>query len=81
MYVLALSHFPASERVGSTLLKDCFPVVDIRLVGGSVVGEGRVEIRHAGQWGTVCDDSWSDMSTKVACKQLGYTVSTYLLFH
>ena len=44
----------------------------IRLVNGSNEGEGRLEIFHDGQWGTVCDDYFGEAETKVVCRMLGY---------
>lgn len=44
----------------------------IRLTGGNHSGEGRLEVRYQGSWGTVCDDSFTDQSAKVVCRQLGY---------
>ena len=45
---------------------------DIRLVGGSVNNEGRVEVLRSRQWQTVCDDGWDLNDADVACRQLGY---------
>ena len=46
--------------------------IDIRLVGGSVESEGRVEVLRDGSWGTVCDSSWSLSEAMVVCRSLGY---------
>ncbi len=51
---------------------------DIRLVGGLVPNEGRVEVCDNNAWGTVCDDSWDLDNGQVVCRQLGYSIGMYL---
>ena len=45
-------------------------VQGIRLVGASSMLEGRVEIFHNGEWGTICDDNFDIRDAHVVCRQL-----------
>ena len=47
----------------------------IRLAGGSVPSEGRVEVFLLGQWGRVCGSTWDQRDATVACHQLGYSTA------
>ncbi|KAM4049934.1 neurotrypsin isoform 1-T1 [Anomaloglossus baeobatrachus] len=59
----------------------CTPVADgsIRLAGGRGSHEGRLEVFHNSQWGTICDDGWTELNTQVVCRQLGYKYGKIIL--
>ncbi|GJQ83467.1 SCRASP1 [Trypoxylus dichotomus] len=52
--------------------KFCDAPLEMRLVEGKTHTEGRVEIKHHGTWGTICDDDLNDDAGKVICRYLGY---------
>ena len=57
---------------------------DVRLTGGHVVNEGRLEVCLHQSWGTVSDSTWSNEEAQVVCRQLGYSMkgnSVYTLVY
>lgn len=50
----------------------CDAPFELRLANGSNSLQGRVEVRHHGVWGTVCDDDFTNATAVVICRSLGY---------
>ncbi|KAJ1526154.1 hypothetical protein ONE63_009314 [Megalurothrips usitatus] len=51
--------------------KRCAEPMELRLAGGANQTEGRLEVRVYGEWGTVCDDDFTEAAAMLVCRQLG----------
>ena len=65
-----------------TVTDECVSLclLTVRLVGGALPSEGRLEVYYNGTWGTVCDDYFNDVDAKVACKSLDSGLVHYMYF-
>jgi lysyl oxidase-like protein 2/3/4 len=71
---------PPTTTTTTTTPRPKFPMADvakdvnIRLQGGRLDEEGRVELSFdGGEWGVICGDGWGVREAMVACRQLGMT--------
>jgi hypothetical protein len=44
----------------------------VRLVDGTSLANGRLEVHYKGQWGTMCSDTFSTTEADVVCRMLGF---------
>ena len=71
-YILIIAYTSTTCEQCTTNAAPC-RTDQVRLVGGNIANEGRVEICINNVWGTVCDNSWSSTDATVVCRQLGYS--------
>ena len=67
-----VGHYQLSFAILNMTIMVACPPGDVRLVGGSVLDEGRVELCYNNAWGTICDDGFDENDANVVCRQLGY---------
>ncbi|VDI05782.1 Hypothetical predicted protein [Mytilus galloprovincialis] len=51
---------------------ECPNAGGLRITEGFAENQGRLEVYYKGEWGTVCDNQFTNVDAEVACKQLGY---------
>ena len=62
------------EYIDSTRFSEINPFDgQLRLEKGEYSSEGRVEVYCNAEWGTICDDAFSQVEADTICTQLGYT--------
>ena len=76
-FVLRSGMYNSAKYIGEVFFITYFTAAcisgQLRLVGGNIPNEGRVEICINNLWSTVCDDFWESIDATVVCRQLGYS--------
>uniref|UniRef100_A0A8C5GIS7 Lysyl oxidase homolog n=1 Tax=Gouania willdenowi TaxID=441366 RepID=A0A8C5GIS7_GOUWI len=80
LFPCCLTQTTASNTTSATPTSSPQPRTDrlkVRLTGfPRKHNEGRVELFHKGEWGTICDDDFSIVNAHVLCRQLGFVEAT-----
>ncbi|KAK9870173.1 hypothetical protein WA026_006263 [Henosepilachna vigintioctopunctata] len=60
-----------------------FTYPEIRLVDGPTILAGRLQLKHNGQWRSVCTNSrnWTTADMETACRQLGFQGGSFFMWY
>lgn len=85
MYALCPSNYQSVNLIHTYYTSHCLvETIPVRLVNGKRASEGRIELLHNGEWGTICNYHTDINVGHVVCHELGYPgaerITTYAAF-